>query len=756
MIDVSELFKNLSNDSRTQFQEMSVVLSFGDYLERVRQHPERFMRNAAVYLRDVFDHFGSRDVICQGEKVKRWNLFDQGTDRGVAIIGNEFVQNEIYKSITQFARQGYINKLLLLHGPNGSAKSSIIDAIAAAMKKFSETEEGAVYRFNWIFPADKSGLPKSQGEAGPIGFGGRSGDSPGSQVATYAYLEEGKIASKIPSEFKDNPLFLIPMPLREKWLRVWLGATNGVDPEAVEIPSHMLLSGLSKRNQLIFENLMAAYDGDLVKVFRHVQVERYFFSKQYRVGIGTIEPQMAIDANERQLTADRNMANLPPILHNVSFFEAMGPLVDGNRGFVEFSDMLKRPLESFKYLLTTVEKGTLNLATSTANMDMVFFGSTNEKHLDAFKQAPDFASFKSRIDLVTAPYLLQPSEEERIYNADVDALSKIKPICPHTLRLLCIWAVMTRLRQPDADYYEGKFRPLITRLDPFTKIRLYENQSLAPVFKQQEENVFKEISLKIAEEYQNTLFYEGRFGASPRELRGILYRAVHNPAHETLTPMAVFDELEVLVKDRTVYEFLQIEPKGRYHQPGEFIKTVKREFLQTFEREVTTAMTLVEEEQYDIMLQRYVDNVVASVKREKIFNKATNSYEPPSETLMKEQETIFGITGAADRHRENILGRIAAWRLDHPNDKLEISKIFHDYLGMLHDHYYAERRMIVERNFQVMLALDTDSLSSFSDAEVKQARFTVEQLQKRFGYDPVSTRNSLRFLLLNKELLQQN
>ena len=155
------------------------------------------------------------------------------------------------------------------------------------------------------------------------------------------------------------------------------------------------------------------------------------------------------------------------------------------------------------------------------------------------------------------------------------------------------------------------------------------------------------------------------------------------------------------------------------------------------------------------MLQRYIDNVVAAVKREKIFNKATNSYEPPSENLMQEQETIFGITGAADRHRENILGRIAAWRLDHPTDKLEISRIFHDYLGMLHDHYYSERRKIVEQNFQVMLALDSENMASFTESEVKQARFTVEQLQKRFGYDPISTRDCLRFLILNKELMQQ-
>jgi len=65
--------------------------------------------------------------------------------------------------------------------------------------------------------------------------------------------------------------------------------------------------------------------------------------------------------------------------------------------------MLKRPLEAYKYLLSTVEKGTLNLPSATANLDTVFFATTNEKHLDSFKTLPDFASFKSRFELVTVP-----------------------------------------------------------------------------------------------------------------------------------------------------------------------------------------------------------------------------------------------------------------------------------------------------------------------------------------------------------------
>jgi serine protein kinase len=275
---------------------------------------------------------------------------------------------------------------------------------------------------------------------------------------------------------------LIPLATRNIWLKQWISHVNDINIEDVELPIHTSLPGLSKRNQLIFENLLSAYDGDIAKVLSHVQVERFYYSKQYRVGVGTVEPQMSIDAVERQLTMDRNIGNLPPVLHNISFHEASGPLVEANRGILEFSDMLKRPIEAFKYLLSTVEKGTLNLPSSTANLDIVFFATTNEKHLDAFKTIPDFASFRSRFELITAPYLLRPSLEEKIYKHDIKAISEAKPVAPHTLSLLCLWAVLTRLKQPNPEYYEAKSRSVIARLDPINKLKfmkmLSPNQNL--------------------------------------------------------------------------------------------------------------------------------------------------------------------------------------------------------------------------------------------------------------------------------------
>ena len=67
----------------------------------------------------------------------------------------------------------------------------------------------------------------------------------------------------------------------------------------------------------------------------------------------------------------------------------------GNRGLVEYSDLLKRPLEHFKYLLGASESQQVSLEQFTLYLDAMLLASSNEKHLAAFKETPDFASFKA-------------------------------------------------------------------------------------------------------------------------------------------------------------------------------------------------------------------------------------------------------------------------------------------------------------------------------------------------------------------------
>jgi serine protein kinase len=741
------LIGELSQAYMEQFQNQRVILTFGSFLELVSKTPRALIRSSAEYIKDTFDFFGrekvgGRDLIPQGT---RFSLFNLGTDKNGPIVGGENVQEDIYNILVNFVRQGYSNKLILLHGPNGSSKTSTVEQIAWGMQKYSETIEGAVYKFNWIFPTEKISPSDLKGDSGPIGFARKTDQDHHSQ--SYALLDDSLIASRISSDFKDNPIYLIPMPQREIWLRQWIGSELGIKPDQVELPPHVLYAGLSKRNQLILENLLSAYDGDLAKVLRHVQVERFFYSRQYRVGISTVEPQMAIDAMEKQLTMDRNIQNLPPVLHNIRFFEAHGELIEANRGLLEFSDLLKRPIEAFKYLLTSVEKSSVSLPSSTSNLDILFMATTNEKHLDSFKTVPDFSSFRGRFEMITVPYLLRPSQEVKIYEKDIIALKKSKKICPYTLEMLCLWAVMTRYKQPDADHYDAVYRPLLGRLDPRMKARLYEGESLKNWFKAIDESQIKEIRTKIINESVGTIVYEGRFGASPREIKQILLKSVQNPRHKTVTPMAIFEELDRLVKDRSVYEFLQFEPRGKYHDAALFIDTIRDEFAGIFENETLRAMSMVAEEEYDKLFQKYIENVVADIKRERIYNSATEQYEPANKNLMSEIEKILDIQGSVDRHREGMLSRIASWRIDNPKHEINFKEIFSDYLQIIEDHYYKQSRVHIEKIYEAMLIIDTDDQRILSEKDRNQARETYRELDRRFGYDEISARECLKFML---------
>jgi predicted Ser/Thr protein kinase len=163
------------------------------------------------------------------------------------------------------------------------------------------------------------------------------------------------------------------------------------------------------------------------------------------------------------------------------------------------------------------------------------------------------------------------------------------------------------------------------------------------------------------------------------------------------------------------------------------------------------SMTLVSETEYDRLLRRYVDNVVAFVKKERIYNDVTNGFEAPNENLMRDVEKILGITGAPERHREGLLSRIAGYKLDSKAATIDVVKVFSEYLRKIQDHYHGEKDLIIEDNFRSMLRLGSDEEKDLTPKQRELARTTYEQLEARFGYDPISARACLKFLMQHRK-----
>jgi predicted Ser/Thr protein kinase len=324
--------------SRDFLQDRS-ILSFEEYLELFLQGPHSQVRNSAQYLRDVLDHFGTSHVEHHpAGPMRRFKLFDlTDGERMGRVAGQEEVQNTLYRMLGNFVRAGAVNKLLMLHGPNGSAKSTVVDALKRGMELYSREPQGALYEIAWIFPSEK--LVK-----GNIGFGDRPG---GSELTTFAHLDEESVEVRVQCEMRDHPLFA--MPRSERWKLLERGAKTlprPADGEAV-LADWIVEGELCHKCRRIYSALLAASNGDWLRVLRHVQVRRFYLSRRYLVGAVTVEPHLSVDAAYHQVSADRSQANLPAALQNVVLFEPHGPLVNANRGIMEYADLLKRPLEAF-------------------------------------------------------------------------------------------------------------------------------------------------------------------------------------------------------------------------------------------------------------------------------------------------------------------------------------------------------------------------------------------------------------------------
>jgi predicted Ser/Thr protein kinase len=717
-----EKFEGLSSRIEERFKEQGRIRSYWEFLEEVRAHPYRFLRASAQYLRDMIEFYGAMEIEVFGEKTVRHKLFD-GLDEDPEhqrVVGQELVTDQIYRIIRNFANDGRATKMILMHGPNGSSKTTIADMLFKGLEHYSDTDEGALYRFSWVFPRHAE-------ETTGLGFGGRR---EAADLDSFAYLGPEEIASTVTSDMRTNPIYLIPQDQRAGFLHEICGG----EPDFPH--THILRGDLGSKSRAIYEALLTAHNGDWARVMRYVRVERLEVSRRYRRGAVTIEPQGTVDAETRQVTADMNLANLPPALQNLRLYEVGGDLVDANRGLVEYSDFLKRPLELNKYMLTTTEKGTLRMPNALAYLDLVMIGSANEKQLDAFKTDPNFTSFKARMELVTVPYLLEYEKEVEIYRDQIESIGRRLKVGPHAARCAALWAVLTRLWRPDPAHYDEPLRSAIPKLTPLAKALLYQGRDPADLedLNSAEVKLFRENLPKIAGEWRDGVVFEGRFGASPREMKTILLDASYRTKAGCFTPISVLAELRGLVKDKSVYDFLKLEPKGLYNNPERFVDDVDRAFRRVVLRELKDSMALVDEQEYDRRFREYFLHVTAYIRGTRVTDPVTGAEIQPEASVMKGVENLIPTGDDIDLFRQNLIGRIAAWSLNHPGQIPNYRQLFPDILRALKKDFYSGRQDAIRQVEDDLLLIDTAGWEHVAADRRQLVETTLANMESRYSY----------------------
>ncbi len=731
---------HIAQEMERDFRKGNRILSFDEYLALFAAHPARLGRSAPKYVRDMFAHFGTRKVERPWGTLTRFKLFeapwedpaDAGTGNEPKLIGHEQLQADLYRALSNFAREGRANRLMLMHGPNGSAKSTAASCMLRALEVYSNLDEGALYRFHWIFPSRKS-------SRGSIGF---SGATPASELDSYAHLDDQDIDARLVIELRDHPLFLIPAKRRRELLtRVWR------DAGAPGTPSQWLLtSELSHKNKQIFEALLSEYSGSLRDVLRHVQVERYFISRRYRVGAITLGPEMSVDASERQVTADRSLAALPTSLQATTLFEAHGELIEAAGGILEFSDLLKRPIDAFRYLQLTLETGEVALSQQTVFPNVVMVGSANEIHMTAFREHPEYPSFRGRLELMRVPYLVSYLDEKAIYDTQIIP-HLAGHVAPHLTSVAAEFAVLTRMRRPDPSRYDKPMSDVVDGLSAVEKMVLYAEGVAPDRLKNEERKVLRANIRQIYEETLADVDYEGVIGVSPRTMRTLLLDASQSPDYQCVSPFALLKCIDALCRRTSEFEWLKLKPlSGGYHDHEHFREMVRKRLMDRIEVDMRVASALIESEQYADLFSRYITHVSAWVKGEKLRNQVTGKDADPDESMMNEVESLLDVRAEPREHRDMVISMIAAWAIDNPGREPVVDEIFPDHVKHLQTAAFSRLRRpfaALLRNLVTLLRHDGMGLAPTPRREAEAA---LERL-KEAGYEDSSAADAASALL---------
>lgn len=407
------------------YRALSWEGSFADYLRLLKEDP-RPLRTSFQRAYDMILAYGVEEYTLFREKLLHYPFFDDPFEGGKdAIFGLDKPLMRLVATLKAAAhRLGPERRILLLHGPVGSAKSTIARLLKKGLEAYSRTEEGRLYTFYWK-------------------------------------IEEGPL----PCPMHEEPLHLLPMEMRE----AFLGELRRLHPE---YPYPLEVEGdLCPLCRFMMREALARHGGDLAAVLeKEIAVKRLILSEKDRVGIGTFQPKDEKNQDSTELTGDINYRKVALYGSDSDprAFNFDGELNVANRGLVEFIEILKLDVAFLYDLLTASQEHKIKSKKfAQTDIDEIILGHTNEPEYRKLQANEYMEALRDRTIKIDIPYILRVSDEVRIYRRDF-AKARGKHIAPHTLEMAATWAVLTRLEPPKRagltlmqklKLYDGKLLP---------------------------------------------------------------------------------------------------------------------------------------------------------------------------------------------------------------------------------------------------------------------------------------------------------
>ncbi|MEK6675197.1 MAG: serine protein kinase [Planctomycetota bacterium] len=518
--------------SASRFRDHHWEGSFEEYLDLVIANP-RIARNAFQRLFDMVMHFGFERYSWLREEFVRYKFFSDPIDGGVdAVFGLDRPLMNLVDFFKSAAHQyGTERRILLLHGPVGSSKSTIARLLKKGLEYYSKLDEGALYTFAWHIPD-----------------------------------EQGKIVVHN-CPMHEEPLKLIPFEAR----KAVMAKINEGQNEGTQVRVEGALDPFCRK---VFEERLLHYSGDWRQVLKHVRVRRLLLSERDRVGIGTFQPKDEKNQDSTELTGDINYRKIAEFGSDSDprAFNFDGELNIANRGMVEFIEVLKLDVAFLYDLLGASQEHVIKPKKfAQTHIDEVIVGHTNEPEYKKLQSNELMEAFRDRTIKIDVPYNIRLGDEIAIYQKDFNK-ERIRGIhiAPHTIEMAAMWAVATRLEEPK--------KPGLTLMQ---KLKLYNGKNIPN---------FTEDSVR---ELRNESPREGMQGISPRYIQDKLSNALVSDQaiqERCINPFMVMNELEGGLSHHSL-----ITDEETRNQYRELLGMVREEYEDILKSEVQRAISADED-----------------------------------------------------------------------------------------------------------------------------------------------------------------
>jgi serine protein kinase len=507
----------------------------------------------------------------------------------------------------------------------------------------------------------------------------------------YSYTDAGALYGIQGCPVHESPLHLIPHTLRSTFRETY----------GVEITGEICPHCRARLEQ--------QYSGD----FLQMPVERIFISEAGRIGIGTYAPHDPTTADLADLVGSVDLSKVAEYGDegDPRAWSWSGAVYAASRGMLEMIEILKVKRE-FLYLLLTLtqEKNVKVSRFPLIYLDETILAHTNLAEFRKFLQESENEALLDRMVIIQVPYTLNYKDEARIYKKMISSAAaafREVHLDPHVLHAAAVFATLTRLHEA-----EEKEQELVK------KVRIYANEEVEGVNRAEAERVRQKMP------------DEGLGGVSPRFVINALSNAIIQSNANSLTTMDVLLALKDGIENDA-----RIDPKKKRKWVDYLVLARKYFYNRWVKEDVHKALFVSFEQEAQDLLDKYLDEVEATLDNRQIKDPITNEERRPDERFLRSVEEKIHISdsGKQSFRQEVVRKAMGAYKRG--------EKFTLDSHVQLHD---AVQQYLFEQRREVLRLV---SSSTRPDEEVKQKISVVEKrLVDEYAYDNHSAREALNYV----------